>query len=66
MRNVYKIFVGKPEWKRPLVKPMHRWEGNVKWNLKKYGVDWIHMAQDRDQWWTFVDMGMNLRVPQKS
>jgi hypothetical protein len=28
------------------------------------GMDWIHLAQDRDQWWRApVDMVMNLRVP---
>jgi hypothetical protein len=26
MRNAYNILVGKPEWKRPLGRPMHRWE----------------------------------------
>jgi len=29
-------------------------------------VDWIHLAQDRDQWWTVVNMVMNHRVPQKA
>jgi hypothetical protein len=26
-------------------------------------VDWIHLAQDRDRWWTLVNIVMNLRVP---
>jgi hypothetical protein len=27
------------------------------------GVDWMHLAQDRDQWWALVNMIMNLWVP---
>jgi hypothetical protein len=27
------------------------------------GVDWVHLAQDRGQWWTFVNMVMSLLVP---
>jgi hypothetical protein len=34
MRNAYKVLVGKPEGKRPLGKPRHRWEGNIKIDLK--------------------------------
>jgi hypothetical protein len=30
------------------------------------GVDWMHLAQDRDQWWDFVNTLMNLRVPHKA
>jgi hypothetical protein len=28
--------------------------------LRKEGLDWIHLAQDMDQWWAFVDTVMNL------
>jgi hypothetical protein len=31
--------------------------------LKWEGVDWIHVAQDRDKWWVLVSMVMNLQVP---
>jgi hypothetical protein len=31
-----------------------------------YGVDWMHVAQDRGQWRALVNMVMNLRVPQKT
>jgi hypothetical protein len=32
-------------------------------NLGWSGMDWIDLAQDRDQWWTLVNMVMNLQVP---
>jgi len=34
MRNAYEILVRKPEWKRSLVRPRHRWENNIKVDLK--------------------------------
>jgi hypothetical protein len=46
-RNAYGILVGKPERKRPLGRPRHRWV-----NLRELGwdgMDWIKLAQDRDQ-----------------
>jgi hypothetical protein len=49
-RIAYKIFVGKPERKRPHGRPMCRWEDNMKLNLRKTGfggVDWTHLAQHR-------------------
>jgi hypothetical protein len=33
-RTSWKILVGKSEWKRPLGRPRHRWEDNMKMNLK--------------------------------
>jgi hypothetical protein len=47
MRNVYKIFVGKPEGKRPLGRPRYRWEANIIIYLRGTGiegVDWIHLG----------------------
>jgi hypothetical protein len=58
--------VGKPEGKRPLGRPRRRWVDNIKMDLKEKGwdcVDWIELAQDRDQWRALVNMLMNLRVP---
>jgi hypothetical protein len=66
IRNVYKILVGKPEWKRPRGRPRRRWEDNIKIYPREIGfggVDWIHVAQDRDQWRAVVNTVMNLRVP---
>jgi hypothetical protein len=45
-RNVYRILVGKPESKRPLGRPRHRWVDNIKMRDR---MDWIDLAQDRDQ-----------------
>jgi len=57
MRNVYSNLVGKPEGKRPFRKHKRRLEDNIRICLKEIGregVDWIHLAQDRDQWRTLV------------
>jgi hypothetical protein len=65
-RNGYRILVGKPEGKRPLGRPRHRWVDNIKMDLRKIrwdGMDWIDLAQDRDQWRALLNMVMNLRVP---
>jgi hypothetical protein len=34
-RNAYRILVGKPEGKRPLGRPRHRWVDNIKKILKR-------------------------------
>jgi hypothetical protein len=65
-RNAYRILVGKPEGKRPLGRPRRRWVDNIKMDLRMIGwdgVDWIDLAQDRDQWRALVNTIMNLRVP---
>ena len=46
-RGVYRVFVGKPEGKRPLARPRHRWEDNIKMDLHEVGcggTDWIELA----------------------
>jgi hypothetical protein len=63
-RNGYKILVGKPEG-RPLVRPRRRWVDNIKIDLRGirwYGMDWIDLPQDRDQWRALVNTVVNLRV----
>jgi hypothetical protein len=60
--------VGKPARKRPLRRPTHRWEDNIKIDLKELGwdgMDWGDLAKDRNQWRAFVSMVMNLRIPKK-
>jgi hypothetical protein len=64
-RNTYRILVGKPEGKRPLGRPRHRWEDNIKLDLRDIGwggMDWIDMDLDWDQWRAIVNTVMNLRV----
>jgi hypothetical protein len=61
-RGVYRVLVGKPEGKRQLVRSMHRWEYNIKMDLKEvgWGMDWIDLAQDRDRWRALVNGLMNI------
>jgi len=65
-RGVYRVLVGKPEGKRPLVRPKCRWVDNIRMDLQEVGcgyMDWIGLAQDRDRWRKLVSEVMNLRVP---
>jgi len=65
-RGVYRVLVGKPEGRRPLGRPRHRWEDNIRMDLREVGcgfVDWMELAQDRDRWHALVSAVMNLRVP---
>jgi hypothetical protein len=51
MRNAYNILFGKPNEKRPLGRPRHRWEGSIRMDLREGGwesVNWINLTQDRD------------------
>jgi hypothetical protein len=62
----YRVLVGRPEGKRPLGRPRHRWEDNIRMDLREIGIDvanWIRLAQDRVQWRAFVNTVMNLRNP---
>jgi hypothetical protein len=65
-RVAYRVLVGRPEWTRPLGRRRHRWEYNIKLDLREIGIDeanWIRLAQDMVQWRVFVNTLMNLRVP---
>jgi hypothetical protein len=65
IRNTYRILVGKPERKRQLGRPRRRWLGNIKMDLRETvwdGMDWIDLAQDRNQWKALVNTVMNLMV----
>jgi hypothetical protein len=65
-KNADRIVVGKPERRRPLGRPRRRGGDNVIMDLREIGwdgIDWIDLAQDRDQWRDLVNTVMNLRVP---
>jgi hypothetical protein len=65
-RGAYRALVGKPEGRRPLGRPRHRWEDNIKMDLREvewWGIDWIDLAQARDRWRALVYTVMHLRVP---
>jgi hypothetical protein len=65
-RGAYRILVGRPEGRRPLGRPRHRWEDNIKMDLKEVrweGTNCIDMAQNRGRWRALVIAVMNLRVP---
>ena len=64
--RVYRALVGKPEGRRPLGRPRHRWVDNIRMDFQEVGcgyMDWIGLAQDRDRWRTHMNAVMNLRVP---
>jgi hypothetical protein len=65
-RNLYRLLLGKPEGKRPLGRPRHRWIDNIKMGLLETElsvVDWVGLAQDRYRWRALVNTVMNLWVP---
>ena len=65
-RGLYRVLVGKPERRRPLGRPRHRWVDYIRMDLQEVGcgyMDWIGLAQDTDRWRTLVSAVMNLRVP---
>jgi hypothetical protein len=67
-RNAYRILVGKPEGKRQLGRPRRRWVDNIKMDLMELGwcrMDWIDLAQDRDQWRAVYDWSFAHVIPER-
>jgi hypothetical protein len=65
-RGMHRMLVGRPEEKRPLRRPRHRWKDNIKRDVQEIGGgggDWMELAQDRDRWRALVSTVKNLRVP---
>jgi hypothetical protein len=64
-KGVYRVLVGKPEGKRPLGRPRHRWGDNIKMDLQEVGCGryGIELAQDRDRWRALVNVVMILWLP---
>jgi hypothetical protein len=68
MRKSHKILVGKPEGKIPRLRPIRRWGDNIKMDfgeIRLRGVQWILVAQGRNQWRALVNTVMDLGIPQK-
>jgi hypothetical protein len=66
-KEVYNALAAKPERKRPLGRPRHRWKDGMRMDLEEIGcegggVEWTQLAQDRDRWRVLVCSMMNLRV----
>ena len=62
----FKILTGTPTGNRPLGWPRHRWEDNIRMNLKEIGSNmwnWVDWAQDRNYWRVLVNVVLDLRVP---
>jgi len=60
-----RVFLGKPEGKKPLGRPRLRWVDNIRMDLQEVEcgyMDWIGQAQDRDRWWKRVSAVMDIRV----
>ena len=65
-RGVFRVLVVKPEEKRLLERPRHRWKDNIKPDLQEVGGgfgDWMHLAQGRGRWQALVSMVMNFQIP---
>ena len=65
-RIALKILTDKPTGKRPLGRPRHRWEDNIRMDLEEIGINagnWVDSAQDRNYWRALVNAALNLRVP---
>jgi hypothetical protein len=65
-RNAYWLLARKPDGKKSLGRPRHRWVLNIRMDLREVGwgdMDWIGLAQERDRWRALVNSVLNLRVP---
>ena len=61
--SAFKILTGKLRRKIPLERPIHRWEVNIRMDLREIGVNtrnWFDLAQDRDYWRALMDVALNL------
>ena len=60
------MLTSRPTGKRLLGTPRHRWEDNIKMDLKEIGINtrnWLDSAQDRDNWRALVNVALDLRAP---
>ena len=62
-RSAFKILTGKPTGKRPLGRPRHRWEGNIRMDIEEIGINaenWVDSAQDTNYWIYIVNSALEL------
>jgi hypothetical protein len=60
----FTLLIKTPEGEGPLWRHRHKWEDNIKMDVREIGwggKDWIHLAQNRDQWRVVVNTAGNLR-----
>jgi hypothetical protein len=65
MINACNILIPKSEDKRPLGRPRRKWEDNIRIDLRETGwegVDWMDLAQSRDQWRVLVNVVMTILI----
>jgi hypothetical protein len=64
-KSAFNILIGTPAGKIPLGRPRHRWDCNIRMNLKEIGINTrncIELAQNRDYRRTLANAALNLRV----
>ena len=65
-RSAFKILTGEPTGKRLFGRLRHRWEDNIRMDLKEIGINtrnWVDSAQVRDYWRALGNATLNLCVP---
>ena len=65
-KSAFKILMGTPSGKRPLGRPRHRWEDNIRMNVEEIGINvgnWVDSAQDMDYSRVLMNEALNLRIP---
>jgi len=65
-RGIHRVLVARPEGKRALQRHRHRWEANIKMDLREkgiHGVKWIQLAQEMVKWQASGNTAMKLWVP---
>ena len=64
-RSAFKILTGKPTGNRSIGRPRHRWEDNIRMDIKEISINmryWVDSVQDRDYWRALVNVALNLRI----
>ena len=65
-RNTFKVLTSKPTGNIPLGMPWRRWDDNIRYDLKKIGINTsnrVDSVRDRDNWRALGNAVLNLRVP---